>query len=66
MNSYSINDIKKNLQKKDSGELEDYCLRLAKYKKENKELLGFLLYESDDIQGFIEKEKKKQIIYSEK
>ena len=58
MNSYSINDIKKKLQKKKSGELEDYCLRLAKYKKENKELLGYLLYESDDIPCFIEKVKE--------
>ncbi|HET7118382.1 MAG TPA: hypothetical protein VFI29_17935 [Hanamia sp.] len=54
----TINDIKKNLEKKDSSELLGYCLKLAKYKKENKELIGFLLFEQDDISGFVENIKQ--------
>jgi len=54
----SINDIKKNLEQRDSEELIAYCLRLAKYKKENKELIGFLLFESGDIPGFIDNVKE--------
>ena len=54
----SIHKIKKDLEKRDKKELLAYCLRLAKYKKENKELLGFLLFEADDLTGYIEKVKQ--------
>ena len=54
----SIHEIKKDLEKRDKKELLAYCLRLAKYKKENKELLGFLLFEADDLTGYIEKVKQ--------
>ena len=36
------------------GRLQDLCLRIARYKKENKELLAFLLFESDDKNVFID------------
>lgn len=58
MKPHSINDIKKDLEKKNSEELVVYCLRLAKYKKENKELLGFLLFDHDDIPEFLENVKQ--------
>lgn len=54
----SINEIKKELEKHDKKELLAYCLRLAKFKKENKELLGFLLFEADDITGYLENVKQ--------
>ena len=49
----SISDIKKELSKHDPNEIFEYCLRLAKFKKENKEMLSFLLFEKDDIPSFI-------------
>ena len=58
MKANSINDIKKDLEKRDFKELLSYCLRLAKFKKENKELLGFLLFDSDDILSYIENVKQ--------
>ncbi|HUZ61271.1 MAG TPA: hypothetical protein VMU83_21025 [Hanamia sp.] len=58
MKPHSINDIKKDLEKKNSEELVIYCLRLAKYKKENKELLGFLLFDHDEIPEFLENVKQ--------
>jgi len=57
MKSPTLNDIKKDLEKRDLNELVDYCLRMAKFKKENKELLGFLLFESDDINDYVENVK---------
>jgi hypothetical protein len=57
MKASSLNEIKKDLEKRNSKELLDYCLRLAKFKKENKELLGFLLFEADDISNYIENVK---------
>ena len=53
MNQYSLNQIKKELLNKDSEELLSLCLRMAKYKKENKELLSYLLFESKDESAFI-------------
>jgi len=50
----SINDIKKNLAGKDPDELVALCLRMARYKKENKELLSYLLFESANEQQYIE------------
>lgn len=53
MNQYSLNEIKKELLNKDEEELLTLCLRMAKYKKENKELLSYLLFESKDESAFI-------------
>lgn len=52
MNS-PINDIKQELNSKSQKELLALCLRLARYKKENKELLTYLLFEAHDLQGYI-------------
>jgi len=58
MKGSSINDVKKDLERRNSKELMSYCLRLAKFKKENKELLAFLLFEADDIGTYIENVKQ--------
>ncbi|MCW3073154.1 MAG: hypothetical protein JWP69_223 [Flaviaesturariibacter sp.] len=36
----------------------ELCLRLARYKKENKELLTFLLFEADDLPAYIQNIKE--------
>jgi hypothetical protein len=58
MKPSSISEIKKDLEKRASNELLEYCLRLARYKKENKELLAFLLFESDNIPVYVENVKQ--------
>ncbi|HSN09987.1 MAG TPA: hypothetical protein VLS85_13185 [Hanamia sp.] len=58
MKTTSINDIKKELANHEYKDLIEYCLRLAKFKKENKELLGFLLFEAHDLSAFITKGKQ--------
>ncbi len=58
MKASTINEIKKELQIKEYNEVLYYCLRLAKFKKENKELLDFLLFQSDDLNGYIENLKE--------
>ncbi len=54
MKAGSINEIKKDLEKKDAKQLLFICLRLAKFKKENKELLAFLLFDADNVSEFTE------------
>ena len=54
MKLYGLADIKKELQFHDKGTLTELCLRLARYKKENKELLAYLLFEADNERSFIE------------
>lgn len=39
-------------------ELRDLCLRLSRFKKENKELLTYLLFESSDEASYVESVKK--------
>jgi hypothetical protein len=53
MKAPSLNEIKKELQLQDAATIHDLCLRLAKHKKENKELLGYLLFEAHDEQGYL-------------
>jgi hypothetical protein len=53
----TVQEIKKELEKKERKELLSYCLRLVKFKKENKELLDFLLFQSGDLPGYIENVK---------
>ena len=53
MKAASVNEIKQELKSRNSGELVELCLRLARYKKENKELLTYLLFEADDLSLYI-------------
>jgi len=54
MKAVSVTQIKKELEHLSSEELTELCLRLSKFKKENKELLTYLLFESHDETGYIE------------
>jgi hypothetical protein len=55
--NYGLQDIKKELQHLSGLQIAELCLRLARHKKENKELLAYLLFESDNQAAFIEKVK---------
>lgn len=54
MKAATVSQIKKELTYRSQEELLDLCLRLSKFKKENKELLTYLLFESIDEGGYIE------------
>jgi hypothetical protein len=58
MNAASLSEIKKELQTLDADTIQSICLRLAKYKKENKELLSYLLSEAQDEAGYIRNVKE--------
>ena len=53
----SIVTIKKELKHLPKEELLELCLRLGKFKKENKALLTYLLFQADDESGYIESVK---------
>lgn len=54
----SISVLKKELKLLSEEDLLSVCLRLAKYKKENKELLHYLLLEADNEAFYIEQVKE--------
>jgi len=54
MTTATISEIKQELSTLSAVELLALCVRLTKYKKENKELLNYLLFLSNDEQAFIE------------
>lgn len=54
----SINEIKRELNTLDQDTLLALCMRLAKYKKENKELITYLLLEAHNEQAYIENIKE--------
>ncbi|GFZ76356.1 hypothetical protein GCM10011531_01840 [Aquaticitalea lipolytica] len=58
MKAVSVVNIKKELQHHTQEELIELCLRLSKFKKENKELLTYLLFEAHDESGYIETVKR--------
>jgi hypothetical protein len=53
MKAASIAEIKKELLRLEHGELLEACLRLARFKKDNKELLTYLLFLSDNESAFV-------------
>lgn len=57
MKAASLKDIKTELNHRSTQELLELCLRLSKFKKENKELLTYLLFESTNEAGYIESVK---------
>jgi hypothetical protein len=58
MSATFLSEIKKELQTRDPATVQDMCLRLARHKKENKELLAYLLFEAHDEQGYINNVKE--------
>lgn len=54
MKTATVSQLKKELNQIPQPELVELCLRLSKFKKENKELLTYLLYEASNEDGFIE------------
>ena len=58
MKAASINEIKQELQSLPASRLNELCLRLARFKKDNKELLTYLLFEAEDETAYIESVKK--------
>ena len=57
MKAASISEIKNELGNLPPVRLAELCLLLAKYKKDNKELLSYLLFEENDLAGYIENVK---------
>lgn len=53
MKTATVKELKQELNNQTSSELVELCLRLSKFKKENKELLTYLLYEVSDEDGYI-------------
>ena len=57
MKAASISEIKTELKGATPAQLTALCLRLARFKKENKELLTFLLFEAHDLQSYMQSVK---------
>ncbi len=58
MKPASISEIKSELGNLPATRLAELCLQLARYKKDNKEFLSFLLFEENDLVSYIDNVKK--------
>lgn len=58
MKASTISTLKKELLTIPAGDVVEICLRLAKYKKENKELLSYLLFDANNELEYISNVKK--------
>lgn len=58
MKAVTIKELNQELLNRTPKELRDLCLRLSRFKKENKELLTYLLFESSDETQYIESVKE--------
>ncbi|MDG1778987.1 MAG: hypothetical protein P8H23_06545 [Flavobacteriaceae bacterium] len=54
MKAASVVEIKKTLEQLDKEHIKQLCLRLARFKIENKELLTYLLFEADDEDHYVQ------------
>jgi hypothetical protein len=53
MKAASIHELQKELSALESKQLKELCIRLVKYKKDNKELLTYLLFEAHNEKAYI-------------
>lgn len=58
MDTASIAHIKKEMKNMPAEDLQEMIIRLAKYKKENKELLSYLLFEAYNESEYIKQVKE--------
>ncbi|WP_299064450.1 hypothetical protein [uncultured Polaribacter sp.] len=54
MKAVTIKQLKDELSHKSASDLKELCLHLARFKKENKELLTYLLFESNNEEAYIQ------------
>ena len=54
MKAASVVKLRKELEHLDKEKLKQLCLRLSRFKLENKELLTYLLFESEDESSYIQ------------
>ena len=59
MKAATLKEVKTELNYKSHSELLEICLRLSRFKKENKELLTYLLFEISDEEKYIESIQRK-------
>lgn len=57
MKAASVHELKREMKNISQEELLQLCLRLTKFKKENKELVTYLIYEAADERSYIESVK---------
>ncbi len=57
MKTASLKEIKTELESTPAPILLELCLKLTKFKKENKELLTYLLFEAHDEKSYVESVK---------
>jgi len=66
MKAVTVKQLKDELSHKSANELKELCLHLSKFKKENKELLTYLLFESHDEDNYIQSVKDQMdVLFSE-
>jgi hypothetical protein len=53
MKAATVQELKQELKLLPTGQLVDLCLRLSRFKKENKELLTYLLFEAHQEADFV-------------
>lgn len=53
----SLKEIKKELELRSNADILSFCLMLVKFKKENKELITFLLFHANDLTSYINEVK---------
>jgi hypothetical protein len=58
MKAVTIKQLKDELSHTSASDIKELCLHLARFKKENKELLTYLLFESHDEESFIQNLKE--------
>lgn len=58
MKTATVKQLKDELKDHSTEELMNLCLRLSRFKKENKELLTYLLFEAHDEESYIENIKQ--------
>ena len=58
MKAVTIKELNQELLNRSPKELRDLCVRLSRFKKENKELLTYLLFESSDEALYVENVKE--------
>lgn len=58
MKAATVKELKEGLSELPPKKLLEICLRLSKFKKENKELLTYLLFEAADEEAYIQSIKR--------